>query len=192
MISIDRFKANKSIDFPGWLKAREFGVTATQVARASTLSGFEETIQEIRFPREIADNDFMRFGRDQEGPIGLDLLKFGVLPNEWLISHEKNPRYLATPDGLSLDHDLISEIKTTGRDWGKSIPIQYRRQVQWQLNVTGAEKCVFAWMLRAKSVAGFVPGWIEPKTVIIERDEKIIADLSEVADRLLENMREGF
>lgn len=192
MITIDRFMANKEIDFDGWLDARLGGVTATQVAKAATPSGFDEAVEEIRSPKTIPDNPYMKFGRDQEGWIGLALMKYGVLPNEWLIRHETNPHYLATPDGLSLTHETISEVKTTGRDWGDNIPIQYRRQVQWQLFVTGASECVFAWLLRADSPAGFVPAWFEPKVVMIERDEKMIEELSAVADRLLDVMEGGF
>ena len=192
MINIGRFKANKDIDFEGWLEARRGGVTATQVAKAATPSGFDEAVEEIRSPTQIPDNAYMKFGRDQEGWIGLSLMKFGVLPNEWLIAHEDNPRYLATPDGLSLTHETISEVKTTGKDWGDKIPIQYRRQVQWQMFVTGAAQCVFAWMLRVDSVGGFVPGWFEPKVIEIDRDEKMIQELSEVADRLLDVMEGGF
>jgi hypothetical protein len=77
-------------------------------------------------------------------------------------------------------------VKTTGKDWGdKQIPIQYRRQVQWQLHVTGADYCVFAWLLRIEDRHGeFVPGWFEPKHIIIKRDPVMIADLQDVAERL--------
>lgn len=192
MIDIGRFKANKDIDFEGWLDARRGGVTATQVAKAATPSGFEEAVAEIHSPTQIPDNPYMKFGRDQEGWIGLSLMKFGVLPNEWLIAHAENSRYLATPDGLSIGHEIISEVKTTGKDWGDKIPIQYRRQVQWQMFVTGVDKCVFAWMLRVDSVGGFVPGWFEPKVTEIDRDDKMIDELSGVADRLLDVMEGGF
>ncbi len=95
---------------------------------------------------------------------------------------------MATPDGLSLDHFLISEIKTTGKDWGeeKHIPIHYRRQVQWQLFCTGAKRCLFAWLLRKEIDGAMVPAWFEPKTLWIERDSVEISKLIDVADRLLE------
>jgi hypothetical protein len=118
--------------------------------------------------------------------------EFGILPNEWLIAAEESPRYLATPDGLSLDHKEISEIKTTGQDWGEgSIPIRYRRQVQWQLFVTGAESCLFAWVERAEVAGRLVPAWFEPRTIRLDRDEKEIEKLVGVADRLLEETNKG-
>jgi predicted phage-related endonuclease len=70
--------------------------------------------------------------------------EFGVMPNDWLISSAVSDHYMATPDGLTLGHKAISEVKTTGKDWNpERIPVQYRRQVQWQLFVTDAEFCYF-------------------------------------------------
>lgn len=192
MIGSNRFVANKALDPFGWRAERKDGVTATQVAHAATPKGFAEAVQEIREPVEIEDNPYMRFGRENEGWISLWVKEnFEIFPNEWLISSAVSDHYLATPDGLSLDHVKISEVKTTGQDWGDgSIPIRYRRQVQWQLFVTGAEACLFAWVLRTEVDGALVPAWFEPKTVWIERDDKEIEKLSAVADRLLEEMEE--
>lgn len=194
MISPERFIANKALDFDGWLAARRFGVTATQVGKAATPSGFKEVVAEYRSPTEIPDNPYMAFGREQEGFVGLFLKEeFGIFPNEWLIAHEETRKFLATPDGISLDHRVISEVKTTGKDWSsyKDVPIHYRRQVQWQLYVTGAETCIFAWLLRVESGGRFVPGWFEPKYVTVERDGKEMDKLSEVAVELLNERNEG-
>jgi hypothetical protein len=131
----------------------------------------------------------MKFGRDYEEWIVNGLPReYGIKPNDWLIRGDGDYRWhLATPDGLNDDWTIIAEVKTTGKDWdGSTIPIQYRRQVQWQLHVTGAQKCVFAWLLRATSESGeFVPAWMEPKHIIMERDEAMIADLIEVAQRFI-------
>lgn len=185
MIQAHRFKAHKALNFEAWAEARTSGVTATEVARAATKSGFRDICIEWENPPEPYDNPYMEFGRRTEGPVSEWLKEhFEIFPNEWLISHD-NPLYLATPDGLSLDHNLISEIKTTGKDFDEKIPIAYQRQVQWQLYVTGAEYCVFAWMLRVDSGGGyFQPGWIEPKTMIVYPSRDTIEDLIGVADRL--------
>ena len=108
------------------------------------------------------------------------------MPNDWLIRHYGDRLALATPDGISLSHNRISEVKTTGKDWGSvdKIPIAYKRQVQWQLYVTGADECVFAWMLRAEVDGRMVPGWFEPKSDIIGRDEVMITDLKLAATML--------
>ena len=111
--------------------------------------------------------------------------EYGITHNNWLIHADGHKWKLATPDGLNDDWSLIAEVKTTGKDWGSNaIPIQYRRQVQWQMYVTGASACVFAWLLRIETADGFAPGWFEPKTIIIKRDDRMIADLIEVAERL--------
>jgi hypothetical protein len=191
MISPDRFVANKALDKEGWLGARRLGVTATQVAKASTPSGFKDAVIDLTEPRTVIDNPYMEFGREQETDISLWIKSgFGIFPNEWVIAKdsspgEAEPLLLATPDGLSLDHSSIAEIKTTGKDWGENaIPIQYRRQVQWQLFVTGAEVCLFAWLLRAEVDGRMVPAWWEPKVTEIKPDLGMIEELSEVASRL--------
>jgi putative phage-type endonuclease len=187
MISINRFIAPSS-DRENWLKARRNGVTATMVSKAATPSGFETVVKELAGGDTVEDNAFMKFGRDSEQWIALSLREtHGIMPNEWLIAAEVEPWMMATPDGLSLDHSLIAEIKTTGTDWGdwSKVPIHYRRQVQWQLFVTGAEASVFAWVLRRENKLGeFVPAWFEPKTVIVERDPKMIDQLVSTARKI--------
>jgi putative phage-type endonuclease len=186
MIPADRFIANKALDHSGWLNARRNGVTATEVAKAATKSGMAEVLDRLVNPQEDFDNAFMAFGRDMEGPLSLWVKdQFDVMPNEWLIAHE-NPAFMATPDGLSIGHLTISEIKTTGKDFSKGIPIQYRRQVQWQMFVTGATRCHFVWMLRVEDKNGdFQPGWIEPKHEVIVPDYEMQADLEKSARSLL-------
>jgi len=132
----------------------------------------------------------MKFGRDMEPVIARILHQdFGVLPNDWLLRHDSQEHHLATPDGLSLDHKLIAEIKTTGKDFeDATVPVQYRRQVQWQLHVTGAERCLFAWMQRIEVEGVFAPAWWKPKHLFIERDEGMIDSLIVTADALWERV----
>lgn len=193
MIEPDRFLVS-STDRDKWLAFRSEGVTATAVAKAVTPAGFREIVSELRRPREFPDNDFMRFGRDQEGPI-IDKLAsvIDITPNDWLISKDMaDYRWqMATPDGLSSDHSIIAEVKTTGKDWGSwaKVPGHYQRQVQWQLHVTGAQGCVFAWMLRGTNRGEFIPAWPGPKFVDVERDEALIARLEEVAHDLYRELQ---
>lgn len=186
MLTPDRFLADKSADFDGWLAARRNGITATQVANASTPAGFEKAAADFLVEWSEPDNPYMAFGRDWEGHIAEFVeAEFGVAPNEWLIAGE-NPRHLATPDGLSKDHRVIGEYKTTGKDWGtvEKLPMRYRRQVQWQLHVTGALECVVAWLVREEVDGQFVPASFTPKVGIIGRDEEMISDLVFTAHRL--------
>jgi putative phage-type endonuclease len=191
VITPDRFVASKAVSKERWLSARREGVTATQVAKAASgPGGFEQAVADYAEDFVEQDNPYMLFGRVWEGPISIYLKdNFGVMPNDWLIRHHENRHHLATPDGLTLGHNAISEIKTTGKDWNpERIPVQYRRQVQWQLHVTDAEFCVFAWMLREERDGAFLPGWFEPKVITIPRDEEMIGSLVKVADELWERV----
>lgn len=175
-----------------WYKARQHGVSATTVAKAASgPAGYDAELQNALFPEnnEIPDNEYMRFGRDYEEWIVDNLpQEYGIRHNDWLICGDGDYRWhLATPDGLNEDWSLIAEVKTTGKDWdGSAVPIQYRRQVQWQLHVTGAQRCVFAWLLRTTSEFGdLTPAWLEPKHIIMERDEVMIAQLIDVSQRFI-------
>lgn len=182
-----------------WYKAREYGVSATTVAKAAAgPGGYNAELERALHPEDnvIEDNAYMKFGRDWEQWIVEALpASYGITANDWLIAAAEQERHLATPDGLNADWSIIAEVKTTGKDWDKGlgrgvipadIPIQYRRQVQWQMYVTGATKCVFAWLLRVEDDNGvFAPAWLEPKVIIIDRDEDMIRDLIEVAHRFV-------
>ena len=168
-----------------WLATRLTGVTATTVSAAATPAGFREVVASWGQP--VEPNGYMTFGSESEHELMRHAhTAYGILENDFLIAAENNPRHLATPDGISPDHRLIAEAKTTGRDWDAP-PIKYRRQCQWQMYVTNTERCLLLWNLRVPDDADwFYLGWIEPKTLWIERDETMIRDLTEVADRLLE------
>lgn len=194
MIDVPRFVASKSVSAERWLSARREGVTATQVARAASgPGGFEQAVEDYRADFVEQDNPYMAFGRVWEGPISMWLKEqHEIMPNDWVIRHDENAHHLCTPDGLSPSHEFISEIKTTGKEWNpQRIPIQYRRQVQWQLHVTGAEACFFAWMLREERDGAFLPAWFEPSMIVMDRDEEMIASLVKVADDLWERVNDG-
>jgi hypothetical protein len=162
-------------------------VTATAVAKAASgPAGFRDQLEARRNPVEVEVNAFMAWGSFMEGPISLWVKEqTGIMPNEWLIAHD-DPRFLATPDGLSLDHTLIAEIKTMGTD--RKPPLDHIRQMQWQMFCVGEQcsRAFYAWQLRVEVPGGFAPGWIEPRSVWVERDDKMIAELVKVAERLIE------
>lgn len=184
MIAADRFLA-RSADRAHWLFMRDQGVTATMVARAATPSGFREVIEAFENPRPVEANDVMRWGVERESHIGAVVKeRFGIMPNDWLIARdaERSRWMMSTPDGLSLDHKWTGEYKTSGRPLDR-IPIHYMRQVQWQLFVTGAERCLFAYEERLDGPDGFVPG-LDVTCQWVDRDEKMIRELVQVAEQL--------
>lgn len=196
-MGFDERKVARSTDREAWLEARKFGVTATEVARAATSAGFREALSRreavaLGVDEPVEVNAFMRFGTEQEPVIAEWVAEhYRIAHNDWLIHHPDNNRYLATPDGLAfVDGELvISEIKTTGKDYdGAHIPIAHRRQMQWQMFVAGPEckRALYVWQLRVDDGEGwFYPGWFEPRTQWVDRDEKMIAELVSTADALL-------
>jgi len=194
MLETQQFVASKSLDPDEWRAARKRGVTATQVSRGATPSGRNEVLASYWSDYDIEDTPQMAFGRDSEPWLALWAKQhYDVMPNDWLIRSSENPIALCTPDGLSLDHRLVLEVKTTGKDWESinKIPVAYKRQVQWQLHVTGADACVFVWLLRAEHEGRMVPAWYEPKSDVITRDNKMISDLKKSADALWSDLCEG-
>lgn len=190
MIPAERF-IETSENHDEWLAARAGGVTATEVAKAATPAGLKEVLANRANPQPVEVNEYMQFGSDNEDWIARVLKRdFGLMPNRWLIAADGIPQHMATPDALSLDHTRIGEIKTGGKystdKHGELVPpIAHRRQMQWQMHCTGADLCVYAFMLRADVGGVFVPAWMEPLTVIVPRDDVMIAALVKVADQLL-------
>lgn len=177
MIDIKRFiVSSQTKDL--WLAARDRGVTATQVAKASTPAGMKEVFAQIENPTAVEPNAFMDWGNEREAYIAHVVKeRYGILPNDWLIAADGvgNEWQMATPDGLNLDHTVIGEYKTSGKSLDK-VPANYMRQVQWQLYVTGAEKCLFAYELRLEGPEGFVPGF-DVECQWIDRNEEMISEL---------------
>ena len=187
MIPVERFiVSSQTKDL--WLAARDRGVTATQVAKASTPAGLKEVLAQIENPTPVEPNAFMSWGTERE-PYIAHVVKerYGVLPNDWLIAADGagNEWMMATPDGLSLDHSMIGEYKTSGKPLDV-IPLNYLRQIQWQLFVTGAEQCVFAYELRMEGPEGFVPGF-DVECQVVERNEDMISGLIETAQKVQEH-----
>ncbi len=187
MIAVERFVASSQTrDL--WLAARDRGVTATQVAKASTPAGMKEVLAQIENPVEVVANAVMDWGNERE-PYIAHVVKerYGVLPNDWLIAAEGNGNewMMATPDGLSLDHSVIGEYKTSGKPLDK-IPANYMRQVQWQLFVSGAQECVFAYELRLEGPEGFVPGF-DVECQVVERNDEMISELIVTAQKVQEH-----
>jgi len=188
VIEADRFLA-RSTDREAWLWHRQQGVTATQVGKAATPAGFAEAVAEIENPREVTVNAFMEWGNQREPHIAQVVKeRYGIMPNDWLVSKGGNlspDRWMmATPDGLSLDHMMIGEYKTSGKPLDK-IPAHYMRQILWQMFVCGpqVERALFAYELRLDAPGGFAPGF-DVECQWVDRDEKKIKELVSVAEKL--------
>lgn len=183
MIEPARFVARSS-NRPTWLAARETGITATAVARAATPAGFRDQLADLINPVPVDRNAYMDFGNDNEAWLA-EWIKddCGIMPNEWLIASSADGRFMATPDGLSLDHTQIAEIKTGGDEKFVLPPRKYRDQMQWQMFCTDTDVCRYAFMLRTPD---FQPAWLDPCATWVDRDDSRIQILIDVAERLIE------
>ena len=187
MIDVNRFiVSSQTKDL--WLAARDRGVTATQVAKASTPAGMKEVLAQIENPTPVEANAYMAWGTEREAYISQVVKdRYEILSNDYLLCAEGagNEWMLATPDGLSLDHTIIGEYKTSGKPLDK-VPANYLRQVQWQLWVSGASRALFAYELRLEGPEGFVPGF-DVECQWVERNEEMISELIVTAQKVQEH-----
>ena len=179
-----------------WLDARRRYVTATEVAQLVRRGqDYWDELREIkagqRTAPDISGLPAVRHGREREALIVpyVQSLEQGMVPNEDL--YVRNQRYAATPDLVG--DGIVGEIKTikdtrlaklqTAKGWPTG---QYYDQVQWQLFVTGAIACIFAWEPVEMWEAEFVPREDLRDHITIHRDEERINQLREVADAFLD------
>lgn len=167
-----------------WLMARRLGVTASGfgdlVTRAGTPSKSRAKAVKSKvlgIERDIGYIQAIELGNTYEELIAERVDKeFGVAANHWLVAEAEVPRFLATPDGLSLD--FVAEYKTSIKSWGRNLHTYYR-QIQWQLSVTNRQQAVFA--VLHPYTKTFMAG-------IIPRDEAEIDLLRTVASEVLREL----
>ena len=179
-----------------WLDARRRYVTATEVAQlARRGQDYWDELREIkagdRTAPDISGLPAVRHGREREALIVpyVQSLEEGMVPNGDL--YVRNGRYAATPDLVG--DGIVGEIKTikdtrlaklqSAKGWPTG---QYYDQVQWQLFVTGAIACIFAWEPYEDWDGELVPREDMREHITIHRDEERINQLREVADAFLD------
>ena len=179
-----------------WLEARRKYVTATEVAQLVRRGqDYWDELREIkagqRTAPDISNLPAVRHGREREALIApyVQSLEEGMVPNDDL--YVRNGRYAATPDLVG--DGIVGEIKTikdtrlaklqTAKGWPTG---QYYDQVQWQLFVTGAIACIFAWEPYEDWDGELVPREDMREHITIHRDEERIKALQEVADAFLD------
>ena len=179
-----------------WLDARRKYVTATEVAQLVRRGqDYWDELREIkagsRTAPDISGLPAVRHGREREAVIApyVQGLEEGMVPNDDL--YVRNQRYAATPDLVG--DGIVGEIKTikdtrlaklqAAKGWPTG---QYYDQVQWQLFVTGAIACIFAWEPYEDWDGELVPREDMREHITIHRDEERIKALQEVADAFLD------
>lgn len=190
-----------SADRDAWLRARCGGVTATEIRDLRSGNTNVRTLIEKKRSMDFEDLSHVRFiahGNDREPIIAAWVAqRFNIQPNDHLFAGMSDARHLATPDGVGINFDeelLISEIKTSknnlnpaGDHFGKT---GYWYQMQWQMYVTGARRCLFVWEQHNDDWSGWPsrapePIFAEPQYVWIDRDDREIERLITLADGFL-------
>ena len=167
-----------SADRVAWLRARLWGVTATDARRLVTSRGRVSKQRARLLAEKLSGRTTPRLpqfahGIEREPVIAAWVhQRFGIAPSGALC-HGVNHRHLATPDGIG-EHS-IAEIKTSVEDLDRAARI-YTDQLQWQLHVTGCEQVLFVVEHRHTMRRDF--RWVG-------RDEARIAVLAEHADTFL-------
>ncbi|WP_147917340.1 YqaJ viral recombinase family protein [Ruania zhangjianzhongii] len=167
-----------SADRVAWLRARLWGVTATDARRLVTSRGKVSKQRTRLLAEKLSGRTLPRLPQFAHGierePVIAHWVhqRFGIAPSGALC-HGANHRHLATPDGLG-EHS-IAEIKTSVADLD-STARTYTDQLQWQLHVTGCEQVLFVVEHRHTMRRDF--RWVG-------RDEARIALLAEHADTFL-------
>jgi len=174
-----------STDRVAWLRARNQGITATDVAKLATVKSVQNAAYDKMHGTSFSGNSYTDHGRAREPEIAAWVRSnYGIEPSTALFRAAGHPRHLATPDGVVLapNGDLeLAEIKTTSKPW-RSIPRSYLRQVWWQQYVLGAERTLLVW----EQHDNFVPISDVPECQWIDRDEDQIAILVGFANQLID------
>ncbi len=140
-----------------FLAARLPGVAASEIVAVMGLPGAYESAFALWHRKhgdlpDEDDNDAMRWGRRLEAAIAdefADRHPEYVIQRAGTYRHADRPWQIATPDRLVVDDELTTvaclECKTSATldGWGEhgtdEIPVAYRAQALWQLDVTGLD-----------------------------------------------------
>ncbi|MFD5599211.1 YqaJ viral recombinase family protein [Leucobacter sp. NPDC058333] len=184
-------------DREAWLAERAGGVTATELAKIMIAPNRELAIADLVKKKREGDpftgNAYTEWGNLREPVIAAHLAGYGVAAESRVFHAADNSRYLASPDGVSVDFDgniVLDEIKTTGKPLPKGSAALaekgYEWQMQWLNLVTGAIGCWLNVEMRHGRPGEFLAGELSREW--FPRDEGMIAQLVEVADMVLAAM----
>lgn len=181
-----------SADREEWLAERLSGITATEV-RDLVKEGpaFRRKLLRIKRGDEVApwvSTEFTEWGHLREPVLIQAAAEYGIEPESRVFHAADDPRFLASPDGVGWDFDglTVAECKTSKHDIAPGSPhfeaYGYADQMQWQMHVTGAEKCLYIW----EQHEAFIPGPI--RTEWVHRDQDRITELIGIASAFLEDL----
>ena len=149
-----------------WLKAREDGIGASEVAAVVGLSKWETPyslfLRKTGQVPPLEENDAMRWGHKLEALVadewaertGFKYVKASA--KDIIYQDPEHPWRKVTPDRIAYEidengkkHKVLLEIKTTQMDFDPDdLPTQYLCQVQYQMHITGIHVCYLCWLVR--------------------------------------------
>lgn len=184
-------------DRDAWLAERCQGVTATELAKIMIASNravaIADLVKQKREGDSFTGNAYTDWGNEREPVIAAKLAGYGVIPESRVFHAAGNSRYLASPDGVSVDFDgnlVLDEIKTSGvplaKGWRALIEKGYEWQMQWCCYVTGAIGCWLNVEQRIGRPGAFSAGELSREW--FPRDEAMVTQLAVVADQVLAAM----
>jgi hypothetical protein len=209
-----RLIADSRVDRAGWLDARRGGITATDVRDWRSKRRAIIT-NKVSGESEFSGSRYFDHGTYREPHIAeWAQATYGVVSTGGLYAHPDNPRHLASPDGYlagySLEYEpgdeaVTVEVKTSSKDLTPG-PVDvagfltsvtpgshfdksgYMRQIQWQMYVMNAARCLFIWEpfeAIADPETGHFTVTGPPQVVLIPRDQAMIDTLVRDADEAL-------
>lgn len=174
-------------DEAAWLRARQTGISASMIPKAMTPGGRATFVQDYLAPAEDAGwfEQYREHGHRREREfLGAWIADaFGMQHNTALWASDANPRHLATPDGIKIGPEgfpALYELKTSTKPMPRTTPRHYRDQMQFQMYVMGAPRCLLVWEQHEDFRPVGLPEWRW-----VERDDARITELVRVADALL-------
>lgn len=156
---------------PAWHEARRAGVTASDIAAILGLSKWNSPLALYFSKRdELGDEDDddyrMALGRELEGYVLRCFTQATGITGEpcGLVANIEQPWMMATPDIVARHIPIEAKTSLSEDNWGPSgsdeVPLYYRCQLLWQMNVLGANHgymCVV--FLRSGEPRWYQIGW---------------------------------
>lgn len=171
-----------------WLKAREDGIGASEVAAILGLSPWETPfslyLKKTHQVPPTEENDAMRRGHYLEDAVvqwwmhetGEQVIKASAA--DIIYVHPEHPYMRVTPDRIVKGRKKILEVKSTAIQMGETIPDYYLAQVMYQMYVTGIHQAELI----------YIQGGLTFGRFIVEYDEEF-ANL--IAERVTEFWNEN-
>lgn len=151
----------------GWLASRRSGISGTEISKICNMSrygnGFDVWLEKRGEAPEINCGDAAEIGNYLEGGIRKwlsDQDRCLIYESPGALQSKNFSLMVGTPDGLYEGYPRIAEIKTYGTcngwatlkldpdEWGENntdtVPTEYFFQVQWYMELVGADECHLA------------------------------------------------